>query len=315
MLVVLAWIPVAGAGCGESGVCQGATGISAFGDTIAVLKPNGSLWTWTQYQDSIQPKLALASSGAVGFANGQMCLRLFDGSVSCPMLVQGPEMLPSDAQEVSIWLEGGLASGPATACAVLPSSDLTCPVGIYSTVAATGVRRVSASRLHYCVVTVGGQLDCELWNGALGSQSWGASVSSLTDVVEVESASTADRSVARTASGEVWDLTSGATTQIQGIDGPAAQLVAGADFFCALLTDGRVFCWDPGGDQFDLVPPDNLNPSPQQIVKLPGPAIAIAAGPGEGGGEFACALLQDTTVWCWGAGFGGQAGRQIGSCG
>jgi hypothetical protein len=177
------------------------------------------------------------------------------------------------------------------------------------------VRRVSAGRFHYCAVTVGGQLDCELWASPFGSQSWGSGVTALADVVEVASPSFGDESLARTATGDVWELTSTATTQVQGIDGPVVQVIAGWSFFCALVTDGRVFCWDPGFDQTSQVAPDALNPLPQQIAKLPGPAIAISGGPGEGGGDFACALLQDTTVWCWGAGFGGRNGMHIGSCG
>jgi alpha-tubulin suppressor-like RCC1 family protein len=298
---------------GSPAQCRGAIAISAFGDTIAVLKPDGSVWTWTQYQDGIQPKLALAHSGAVGFANQQMCLRLVDGSVSCPFLEIGPPP-PTDAQEVSIWIAGGLSSEGFNTCAILPNSDLTCYLGGAFTTLTTGIRRVSAAFSHYCAVTTGGLLDCETWPTTIASQSWGTAVTSPTDVVEVQSATESELSIARTATGAVWELTNVGTTQIQGIDGPVVQLATGAFLRCALVMDGRVFCWDPG-QLLDPVTPDGGSESPQQITTMPGPAIAITAGPGLGGGEFACALLQDTTVWCWGAGFEGLAGMRIGSCG
>jgi len=89
--------------------------------------------------------------------------------------------------------------------------------------------------------------------------------------------------------------------------------VAGGDAFaCALMSDGTVWCWGADdyqqlghltitGDQFcNVQPPDaatvsNIcNPTPTRVKNLSG-VTQIALG-----ADFACALLGDQTVWCWG---------------
>jgi alpha-tubulin suppressor-like RCC1 family protein len=79
------------------------------------------------------------------------------------------------------------------------------------------------------------------------------------------------------------------------------------DYSCALLTNGVVECWgalglgaadlSSSGDDV-LIPPQG----PTSVALPPtNPATAIAVGL-----QQACALLADSSVWCWGLAFDGQ---------
>jgi len=316
-------LAVAQIGCGDDGVCTGAVALSAFGDTAGMLQADGSLWTWTQYQGEMTPRL-LQHDAASEFANPQMCLRLRSGDVSCPFLFLNG-LLPPHAREVAIWYEGGFGDSQPVACSVPSDGTLICvqaqdgPKTVDS-----GIRKISAGWDHYCAITDEGTLRCRQWAdanfGGAGQTdvSWSTAGADLSELVEVVTQSGVfGGTAARDMGGRVWWLReqpSGVTVeQVQAIDGPAVQLLAGTDSFCALREDGAVFCWE--NDAFNYITPRDTTPNTVvRIATLPGPATALAGGPGEGGGPFACALLADTTIWCWGAGYGGPSGQHIAGC-
>jgi len=84
------------------------------------------------------------------------------------------------------------------------------------------------------------------------------------------------------------------------LDEPVVQLAAGDDWYpmCALTLGGSVWCWR--GDE-----------QPRRI-ELGRPAVQVDAG-----FDFACAVLDDGTVRCWGRddngqlGYGGSAGPDV----
>jgi alpha-tubulin suppressor-like RCC1 family protein len=260
-----------------------------------------------------------------------MCLRVSTGDVACPLLNVGP--LPDHSREVSLWFQGGLGIGSIErigVCAILVDGTATCALAtlldpaLYAPVG-TGTRNISAGQDHYCAITDGGSLTCQPWQATSvagsvndpGLSSWSSAGTTLSNLVEAATASDYSGStLVRTVEGDLWSLDEQnpdvVVNQVQGIGGPASQIVAGPTLFCALRTDGAVFCWN--GSQFGLVTHAEGGQPPEQITSLPRPATAIAAAPGQGGGEFACALLDDTTVWCWGAGFGGFAGQRVAAC-
>jgi alpha-tubulin suppressor-like RCC1 family protein len=87
---------------------------------------------------------------------------------------------------------------------------------------------------------------------------------------------------------------------------PATQLSAGGGVTCALYFDGSVWCWGQN-DQGQLgngSTNSGPNPNPTQVQSLP-PASQIAVSTS---GTFACALLQNGNVECWGANTYGQLG-------
>lgn len=88
----------------------------------------------------------------------------------------------------------------------------------------------------------------------------------------------------------------------------ATKLVAGHSFYCALLNDGTVKCWgrfgpmanspmigDGAGEMGDALTPVNLNGHT---------ATALSAG-----GNGACAILDDQSLYCWDYFNGGYIGQ------
>ena len=92
----------------------------------------------------------------------------------------------------------------------------------------------------------------------------------------------------------------------------AKAISAGGSDTCAILDDGSVKCWgmatdgrlgyptlDSSGNQADVISP----PAAPVDLGVGRTAIAIAAG-----GEHTCALLDNSTIRCWGYGAYGQLG-------
>jgi alpha-tubulin suppressor-like RCC1 family protein len=75
---------------------------------------------------------------------------------------------------------------------------------------------------------------------------------------------------------------------------------------CVLLTSGEVRCWGAGqkGELGNGAANDETLATTK--VGLPGPASQITAGE-----SFACALLSDGSVWCWGANTQGELGMGV----
>ena len=90
----------------------------------------------------------------------------------------------------------------------------------------------------------------------------------------------------------------------------AVAISAGNLFTCAILDDGAVRCWGAGADgrtgqANTTTVGDDETPGSVAVVDLGAgrTAAAIAAG-----ARYACALLDDATVRCWGANASGQLG-------
>jgi alpha-tubulin suppressor-like RCC1 family protein len=96
-----------------------------------------------------------------------------------------------------------------------------------------------------------------------------------------------------------------------------SSLSAGGEFACVRRTDGSVWCWgdDTQGELgfatsdagADASPVDRTpHPTPVQVQGL-GSTLAVASG-----SAFACALLADSTVSCWGDNYYGELGHDPG---
>lgn len=176
--------------------------------------------------------------------------------------------------------------------------------------------QISAGGEHTCALLASGRLQC--WGLGIDGQLGYGSTASIGD----------DESAA--FAGEVPEM--GSTLAIQGpdgiqsVDGPlppnfqlppdceirldsVAQISAGRDHTCAVLTSGKVHCWGRGtwgqlgygntksvGDDEKAMSPGAVNVGEK--------AVSVASG-----WYHSCALLAGGAVRCWGYGYTGQLGN------
>jgi alpha-tubulin suppressor-like RCC1 family protein len=168
--------------------------------------------------------------------------------------------------------EAPLAAGPV---------DLGPAPGVGRTAA-----MISAGGTHTCAVLDNGTVRC--WGEGSSGQLGLAATADVGDTEVPASVATVDVGTGRTA----------------------VAVTAGAAHSCVILDDGSVRCWGEGSSgQLGLGTSDDIGetetPGSVPVVDL-GPgrtAVAIAAG-----GAHTCAVLDDGSVRCWGAGSSGQLG-------
>lgn len=93
----------------------------------------------------------------------------------------------------------------------------------------------------------------------------------------------------------------------------AVAIEAGGYFTCALLEAGRLKCWGQNNrGQLGQGHIDSQGDQPGELVALP--FVDLGAGRRvqliQAGQDYACALLDDGTVKCWGGNFFGQLGQE-----
>ncbi len=111
---------------------------------------------------------------------------------------------------------------------------------------------------------------------------------------------------------DVGQLGNGATTGTQTLVGPVngldgtvfTDIVSGMFHACALSEAGAVKCW---GSNYDGAIGNNGSPGyvtePQDVVGLDHGVVQLGSG-----GNFTCAILDDASLRCWGAGASGELG-------
>ncbi len=153
-------------------------------------------------------------------------------------------------------------------------------------------------------------------DGASGTTTYLAQVAGKVDVG-------GDHACAVTDAGEVWcwgwnlvgqlgdgtNDTADTPVAVVGLPSPGrAQAVAtGRNFTCALLVDGSVSCW--GDDYYGQLgdgPTNSSSNAPLAPIDLPGSGFAQQISAAE---DYACALLTDGAVTCWGDDANGQLGN------
>ena len=92
--------------------------------------------------------------------------------------------------------------------------------------------------------------------------------------------------------------------RVKSLTSPVVALTAGADYTCALMSDGSVKCWGLNGayavhDSY----PDFASLLPVPVPGLPGGIKSITTG-----FETTCALSFLGSVWCWGRNSSGELG-------
>jgi alpha-tubulin suppressor-like RCC1 family protein len=183
-----------------------------------------------------------------------------------------------------------------------------------------GVVEVSVGDLFSCARRADSTLWCwgsnvsgQLGNGSFDNSLAPTQVSALGAAVAEVSAGDLF-ACARKLDGTVWcwgtgPLGNGAVTssatpvQVAALGTAAAEVSTGDGAACARKTDGTLWCW--GSNTFGVVgdgtTTDRL--SPVQVTALGANVTGVSVGD-----IFACGVMSDGSVWCWGANDHGQLG-------
>lgn len=293
------------AGSGSTEWCTGAVSLStgSQGDTVCVVKADGSLWCWG--------------------GNGCGTLGPAVTDFSTVPVASSPNDTFSGGQSVSVGWSTTCAveSTGVTKCwgGVLPWSESTSPCstvtapttvpGLPSTISA-----VATGNDHACAITTEGSAWCwgnnrsgQLGDGTLSDRSTAAPVSGLTSGVASISTGHSESCAVKTDgslwcwglnyAGQVGDGTAtmrAAPVQVFGMASGVAGVSVGNSYACAVKTDGSVWCWgnNNGGVYGDGTTESSLVPV---RAKLTPQAKAVTAGD-----RHVCAVATDGTVWCWG---------------
>ncbi|MEM9190690.1 MAG: RCC1 repeat-containing protein [Myxococcota bacterium] len=183
-----------------------------------------------------------------------------------------------------------------------------------------GIASFALGETHTCVLTTDGRVYC-IGSGTRGENGSLQASSSFIEVEipgEASALSAGVRHNCAIADGGVWCWGRGNQGQLgdgamelsatpRAVTLPVGALPValglGANHTCILLEDATVYCGGFGGEgQLGQGPNRDNQPTPVEVMNLPGPVTAI-----EGGGDSTCALI-DGAPWCWGDNDRGQLG-------
>jgi alpha-tubulin suppressor-like RCC1 family protein len=251
--------------------------------------------------------LPLDVSGAVQLALGGLfsCALTIDGGVSCwgddtqrqlgRTLEAGASFDPTPSPVTLPGAATAVATGISHACALLADQSVVCwgaadhgqigqlvdgGVAMPQTVSGVTATQVSAGEVSTCAITPSGGVSC-----------WGGNQSGQLGRGDAGGDASTDPMAKPVA------LPAGAT---------AVQLASAAGSTCALLSDHTAWCW--GDNAYgelgtgSLIP--GFLPAPTPVQGLSN-VVQLASGPG---GYTVCALLDDSSVRCWGANYADQLG-------
>lgn len=152
--------------------------------------------------------------------------------------------------------------------------------------------------------------------GAAGGTTLGAQRAARVDVGDSHACAVADNGEVfcwgynwsgQTGTGSTTDWDAPERTDPLPAPGRAQAVATGGDTTCALLVDGAVTCW--GSDLYGQLgngAPSAIVTSPSAPITLPSPGKAVQISVGY---NFACAVLTDGKVTCWGGDTSGQLGN------
>jgi alpha-tubulin suppressor-like RCC1 family protein len=245
------------------------------------------------------PVTGLAGATAISTGNASACALVANGAVQCW------------GDNTNGQLGNGTTTGSPTPAMVL---------GLSTTATA-----ISAGNQFACALLTGGSMAC--WGGNVhGNLGNGTIVSSLTPTAptglgNITAVNASNGRTCALSGGTVqcWgdnalgELGVGTTNDsylpvaVPGLSGITA-ISAGGFFTCALLADTSVQCW--GDNQYGELgaAAGTTTPVPMPVA-VAGLTNVTALSAGREGGTFACALLADGTVKCWGHNNLGQLGN------
>jgi len=200
-------------------------------------------------------------------------------------------------QEGSVYSNDTISSGESHTCAILDNGSVSCwgenlvgeigdgtnvkrtePTQVTSLGNGRTAVAISSGKYHTCAILDNGSVSCWGYNnkGQLGD-------------------------------GTNTDRYTPALTSSLGIGRTAVAISSGGSFTCVILDDGNVSCWGKNtygnlGDGTTVSA--RYTPAQTSSFGTGRTAVAISSG-----FEYACALLDDGTVSCWGSNYRGELGN------
>ncbi len=290
------------------GLSSGVTAVSAGMVSACALLAGGSVECWgantsgqlgngTTTDSSVPVAVVGLSSGVTAVSVGYdfACAVTASGGVECWGDNANGQLGNGTTTNSSVPVPTlGLSSG-ATAvslgydvgCALLASGGVQCwgddiegELGNGSITSSTVPVAVSGLSSGVSAVSVGSESACALLAGG-GVECWGSN-----NYGEIGNASELSGSSVPIA--------------VSGLAGPVTSVSVGSDFACALLAGGGVECW--GSNNYGEIGNGTGGggvvsvPTPTPVSSLTSGAAAVSAG-----GSFACALLANGGIECWGS--------------
>jgi alpha-tubulin suppressor-like RCC1 family protein len=284
--------------------CWGDNGEGQLGDGVTD-HSNGPDWSGNDFSPTPVQVSGITSASEVSAGGWHGCVLVSGGTVKC-------------------W--GGNSNGELGNGT---TSDSWTPVSVYSsgTTPLTNVTQVSAGSWHSCAVISGGSVECwgynsdgELGNGATADSSNPVQVSGIASASSISAGGEHSCSIVSGSAVECWgdnyygELGNGekgySLTPVQVSNITDATAISSGDehFSCALVSGGKVECW--GYNEYGQLGNGTTTDSSIPVTVYSSGTTPLAnVTHVSAGGSFACALISDGTVWCWGDGSYGQLGN------
>ncbi len=302
-----------------SGLASGVQAITAGATHSCALLTSGSVQCWGnnsfgQIGDNTSGTDRLVPTQVTGLTSGVQAITVGD-YYSCALLTSGA---------VQCW--GRNSYGQIGDNSITTRLVPTQVNGLVS-----GVTAIAVGGGHSCALLSNGSVQCWGYNyyGQVGDNTSGngtnrlvpTQVTGLTSGVQAITTgathtcailgSGAMQCWGRNTNGQIGDNTSGidriVPTQVTGLTSGVEAIAGGAKYSCALLATGSVKCWgynnygQLGDNVSDGILADILIPT--QVSGLNSGVQAIATG-----GSHSCAVLDNSSVQCWGYNYTGQIG-------
>ena len=300
--------------CAQSLPAQSYASVAAGGSHSCAVSRSGGVVCWGLNgggQLGNNSRISSTAPVAVSLASGDRAVAVSAGwHHSCAVLSTGV---------VKCWGTQGKGGS---------ASLIPAPVAFWD--AADSAVAIAAGTNHSCALLSDGQIKC--WglnlNGQLGSASL-IPTASATPLQVALGGSTAvsiavggnnscallsdgqikcwgSNSAGRLGTGDTTSTTSATPLQVALGGSTAVSVAVGADYSCALLSDGGSKCWGAMRGVGDTI--TTAFATPVAVALGGSTAVSIAVGTSPSSASHSCALLSDGGVKCWGSNSNGQLG-------